>query len=120
MGLDNLMVNGLYITRLEGAKFEVDRTEKHPLKTLSINVREKINDQSIEVTDYFPFSFGKVPDTEWFYVVSVENDAPLTSNIKKQFNGLANFLDYLNKVYFVSTHDEKITISMRMSLERYS
>jgi hypothetical protein len=32
MGLDNLMVNGLYITRLEGAKFEVDRTEKHPAK----------------------------------------------------------------------------------------
>lgn len=106
MGLDNLMVNGLYITRLEGAKFEVDRIEKHPLKTISINVREKINDQSIEVTDYFHFSFGKVPDTEWFYVVSIQNSAPLTGNIKKQFNGLANFLDYLNKVYFVSTHDE--------------
>ena len=106
-GLDTLYVNDIKITRIEGSKFEPNRTEKYPLSTYAITVREKENDQSSIVTDYYPIPYvGILPENDWFYVGSITSSWLQSLIVKRQFKGRRNFIDYLNRVVLLSNYDE--------------
>lgn len=102
---DTLELDGTLYTRTEGSKLEPGRTEKHPLSTVEITVREKDNDQDVQVDELYPINFGPVPDTEWFYLKNIVSTFPATIPVARQFHGGKNLIAYLNTVFFATYYD---------------
>jgi len=101
---DTLYIDNVLYTRAEGSKMEIGRVDKNPLCTGNITVRPKENDVDLIVSQY-PAILVMAEDTnDWFFVESLVQTTPATTYIiRKAFNGMQNFCDYLNTSNIIGT-----------------
>jgi len=98
---DQLKIDGIFYTRIEGSKIAITKNEGSSLCSAKIEVREKINRISLEVSSAFTKRFHINNNTyilsksRAFYVESITIGTN-TTNIKKYFLGQTEFLNYLN------------------------
>lgn len=96
---DTLYIENVLYTRSEGSKLEQISIDKNPLMQATLNVRPKVNDFDLYVSQYPQIILGSVPPNDWFYVTILSQTTPATSYaIGLAFNGGKNFVDYLNSV----------------------
>jgi hypothetical protein len=98
---DQLKIDGIFYTRIEGSKIAITKNEGSSLCSAKIEVREKINKISLEVSSVYTKRFYinnatyVLSKSRAFYVESITIGAN-TTNIKKYFLGQTEFLNYLN------------------------
>ena len=97
---DYWYADGLRITRSSESKLEVGRQDKNPLVSASMNVRETINDQDLQVNELIPVIVGNFVYTDnWAYLGQfyfVSSTSGVTVN--KAFYNSINLVNYLNSV----------------------
>jgi hypothetical protein len=98
---DNLKIDGIFYTRIEGSKIEIVNNEGNSLCSAEIKVREKINKISLEVSSVYTRRFHInnntyiLSNSRAFYVDSLTYGTT-TITIEKYFLGHTEFLNYLN------------------------
>ena len=98
---DNLKIDGIFYTRIEGSKIEIVNNEGNSLCSAEIKVREKINKISLEISSVYTRRFYInnntyiLSNSRAFYVDSLTYGTT-TITIEKYFLGHTEFLNYLN------------------------
>ena len=98
---DQLKIDGIFYTRIEGSKVEITKNAGSSLCSAKIELREKINKISLEVSSAYTKRFHInnntyiLSNSRAFYVQSITIGAN-TFTIKKYFLGHTEFLNYLN------------------------
>lgn len=95
--MDSLYIDGVAYTRVENAKFEQRGTEHNPLKTYTLQLRERFNNDSIEIEQIETVSIAQLPTTSRFYVKQITLYG-ITYAVQTDFTGASNFVDYLNNL----------------------
>lgn len=95
--MDSLYIDGVAYTRVEGAKFEQRGTDHNPLKTYSIQLRERYNNDSTEVEQTETIQIAVLPETSRFYVKRITIAGSIVT-METDFAGANNFVDYLNNL----------------------
>jgi hypothetical protein len=98
---DRLYIDSKEYTTIEGATLEIERIRNHPLYEARITVQEKDNSPLLIVDEFAEIVCCDTPVSDWFYVDSYTiNVFGVTNYIRKKFNGLSEFLGYMNTVIF--------------------
>ena len=101
---DQLKIDGVFYTRIEGSKVLITKNAGSSLCSAKIELREKINKISLEISSDFTKRFlintntYILSNSRAFYVESI-TIGPNTYNIKKYFLGHTEFLNYLNLTF---------------------
>lgn len=95
--MDTFIIDGKYYTRAENAKFERRGNEHNELKTYTIQLRERYNEDSLEVDEFEVKSVATLPTTDLFYIKSITIGGSIIT-MEYDFTGARNFVDYLNNV----------------------
>lgn len=94
---DSFDIDGIYLTRIENAKFEAERVKNNPLPNYTINMRERYNYDSVVIDDIQSISIAQLPTTSQFYIKTITL-AGSAVTMEQGFTGAANFVDYLNNL----------------------
>ena len=98
---DNLKIDGIFYTRIEGSKIAIVNNEGNSLCSAKIQVREKINKISLEISSVFTRRFFInnstyiLSNSRAFYVGSLTYGTN-TVIIERYFVGQTEFINYLN------------------------
>jgi hypothetical protein len=98
---DQLKIDGVFYTRIEGSKVLITKNAGSSLCSAKIELREKINKISLEISSAYTKRFlintntYILSNSRAFYVESITIGSN-TYNIKKYFLGHTEFLNYLN------------------------
>jgi hypothetical protein len=98
---DQLKIDGVFYTRIEGSKVLITKNAGSSLCSAKIELREKINKISLEISSAYTKRFlintntYILSNSRAFYVESITIGSN-TYNIKKYFLGHIEFLNYLN------------------------
>jgi hypothetical protein len=98
---DQLKIDGIFYTRIDGSKIAITKNEGNSLCSAKIEVREKINKISLEVSSVYTKRFHInnntyiLSNSRAFYVDSLTYGTT-TINIERYFLGHTEFLNYLN------------------------
>lgn len=101
---DQLKIDGIFYTRIEGSKIEITKNAGSSLCSAKIELREKINKITLEVSSAYTKRFlinnttYILSNSRAFYVESITIGAT-TANIRKYFLGHTEFLNYLNLTF---------------------
>lgn len=94
---DTVIIDGTQYTATEGGKMEIEPVKNSPLKNIKIQVQESNNIVTKVVSSFPEIIFCDAPNTRRFYVDSYTFPAiPVTNPIEKHFEGVNQFLGYLN------------------------
>lgn len=100
---DTLYIDNVLHTRTEGSKLELGRTDKNPLMSANILLREKNNDTDLVVAPFPPIVCGVAPTAECFYIKQFTQTTPGTSwPLQQYFFGATAFVSYLNSSGFIN------------------
>lgn len=103
---DTVYIDHIQYTRTEGSKLEINRTDKNPLATANITVRETNNDIDLVIDNFEPIVICDAPTAEWFYLAKIEQNTPATSySIQRDFNGAVSLVNWLNSSNFLGVVD---------------
>jgi hypothetical protein len=98
---DQLKIDGIFYTRIDGSKIAITKNEGNSLCSAKIEVREKINKISLEISSVYTKRFHInnntyiLSNSRAFYVDSLTYGTT-TINIERYFLGHTEFLNYLN------------------------
>jgi hypothetical protein len=98
---DQLKIDGIFYTRIDGSKIAITKNDGNSLCSAKIEVREKINKISLEISSVYTKRFHInnntyiLSNSRAFYVESLTYGTN-TINIDKYFLGHTEFLNYLN------------------------
>jgi hypothetical protein len=101
---DSVHVNGIKVTRLDGAQFEIAREEKVAKFAASLKVQETEFMDSLEVADTNDLLIWTLPATQSFYIGSFENVGG-TFFTNEYFLSHRQFVDRLNSIYALKIYD---------------
>jgi hypothetical protein len=90
---DSVKVDGLALTRAEGAKLEVKKNDRIAIADYQVKLRDRYNLDSLSINT--SIIVGDIPTTSNFWVELMVLHG-VSTNIRLGFNGARNFLDYLN------------------------
>jgi hypothetical protein len=116
---DYWYADGLRITRNDNSKLEVGRQEKNPLVSVSITVRETINDQDLQVNELIPIPINNFVYTDnWAYLGSVYYTFGTSSTtVNLAFYNSINLVNYLNTVLLSTNYDENTYFAINAKKE---
>ena len=98
---DNFKIDGIFYTRIDGSKIAITKNETNSLCSAKIELREKINKISLEISSVYTRRFlinnstYILSNSRAFYVDSLTYGTT-TITIEKYFLGHTEFLNYLN------------------------
>ena len=101
---DSVHVNGIKVTRLDGAQFEIAREEKVAKFAASLKVQETEFMDSLEVADTNDLLIWTLPATESFFIGSFVIGA-LTFITNEYFLSHRQLVDALNKFSVLNPYD---------------
>jgi len=101
---DSVYVNGIKVTRLDGAQFEIARDEKVAKFAASLKVQETEFMDSLEVADTNDLLIWTLPATESFFIGSFVIGV-VTFITNEYFLSHRQLIDALNKITAIASYD---------------
>lgn len=103
---DKLYIEDVLYTRPETSSLELVPTDKNPLFTANLNLREKINNVDTTIDFYPPVVLGPAPTSLWFSVKNLQATLPgVFYSIEQYFSGAENFVNFLNTSNIIESVD---------------
>lgn len=95
--MDSIYIDSVQVTRIEGANFEPNRTDKASKFNASLKVRETSPKDSLEVAFFQDIEVMDLPPTDSFFIGNIQDittGTPIITN--KFFSSYRNLIDALN------------------------